>query len=109
MRPLLLRLGIGLCKIYLIRCPHLSIGRDPMSDLVLVDDCASRQHALIDSAQDTTSWVIDLRSLNGVLVNDQRIARPQRLRHLDVIKLGSARFRFFEAATVGDSDLGFSN
>ncbi len=109
MKQLLLRLGVGLCKSYLIHGPRLSIGRDPVSDIVLVDDRASRQHARIDVAQDTTSWVVDLGSLNGVLVNDQRIARPQPLRHLDVITLGSVRFRFFEAATYRDSELGFSS
>lgn len=109
MKQLLLRLGIGLCRIYLIHGPRLSIGRDPLSDLVLIDDSASRQHARIDVALDTTSWVVDLGSMNGVLVNDRRIAQPQPLRHLDVITFGSAHFRFFEAATYRDSELGFSS
>ncbi|MEB0112650.1 FHA domain-containing protein [Variovorax sp. RTB1] len=109
MRQSLLRLEPTPCKMYLLKKTPLSIGRGLDCDLVLDDESASREHARIEITMDAVSWVVDTKSLNGVLVNERRIQGAQQLRHLDVITVGRTRFRFFEAEAYQDSDLGFSN
>ena len=68
--------------------PVITIGRDPGSDLVLMDDLASRQHAQI--RREAEGIVIyDLGSTNGTVVSGRRITDRCPLRPGDVITVGS--------------------
>lgn len=70
----------------------LSLGRAAESDIVLTDDEASRQHAVV-RLEGADAWLEDLKSFNGVFVNSVRLLKPQRLRHGDAIRLGRTQLR----------------
>jgi hypothetical protein len=69
-----------------------TIGRAPESDLCLTESSVSRRHAVV-SIGPNGAFIEDLRSINGVIVNRQRV-RHARIADGDVIELGVRRFRF---------------
>ena len=70
------------------------IGRSPTADVQLDDASVSRRHALLIAEQDGVHLVDD-RSLNGVEVNGERVARTV-LRDGDAITIGRVRLRFVD-------------
>jgi SARP family transcriptional regulator, regulator of embCAB operon len=69
------------------------IGRLPDNDIVLDDPNVSRHHAVIIDTG--TNFVItDLRSSNGVEINDERIRGTATLMQNDVIRIGHHEFTF---------------
>lgn len=80
-----------------------TIGRAPESDLRLTDSSVSRRHAVLIVGP-KGAFIEDVRSVNGVTVNRQRI-RHARLTDGDVIELGLRRFRFTTSA-VRSADAG---
>jgi hypothetical protein len=76
---------------------HTTIGRAPESDLCLNDSSVSRRHAVVTIGP-KGAFIEDLRSVNGVTVNRQRI-RHACLADGDVIELGVKRFRFTSSDT----------
>ena len=75
---------------------HTTIGRARESDLCLKDSSVSRRHAVV-TIEPNGAFIEDLRSVNGVTVNGQRI-RHARVTDGDVIELGVKRFRFTSSA-----------
>jgi chromosome segregation ATPase len=75
---------------------HTTIGRARESDLRLKDSSVSRRHAVL-TIEPNGAFIEDLRSVNGVTVNGQRI-RHARVSDGDVIELGVKRFRFTSPA-----------
>ena len=70
------------------------IGRNPTTDITLLDEGISREHALILRDEATGSFTIeDLQSTNGTKVNGKRV-RSAALSHGDSIEVGHTRFRF---------------
>jgi pSer/pThr/pTyr-binding forkhead associated (FHA) protein len=70
------------------------IGRNPTTDITLLDDGISREHALILRDESTRTFTIeDLQSTNGTKVNGKRV-RSAELAHGDSIEIGRTRFRF---------------
>jgi len=70
------------------------IGRNPSTDITLLDDGISREHALILRDESTHSFTIeDLQSTNGTKVNGKRV-RSAVLANGDEIEVGRTRFRF---------------
>jgi pSer/pThr/pTyr-binding forkhead associated (FHA) protein len=69
------------------------IGRSPTSDVVVDDPLVSRRHARL-LANDNTVLVEDLRSDNGVFVNEERIRRSVRLEDGDRILIGHQELVF---------------
>jgi hypothetical protein len=85
---------------------HTTIGRARESDLCLKDSSVSRRHAVV-TIEPNGAFIEDLRSVNGVTVNGERI-RHARVTDGDVIELGVKRFRFTSSAaggTPGSADL----
>ncbi|OBA70593.1 regulator [Mycobacterium sp. 1554424.7] len=73
------------------------IGRLSDNDIVLDTPKVSRHHAVI--VDTGTSWVInDLRSSNGVHVQDERIRSATPLQHGDRVRIGEHEFTFEVAA-----------
>lgn len=69
--------------------PAITIGRNPASDLALMDDMVSSWHAQI--RQEGGGVVLyDLDSTNGTFVNGTRITSPCLLRPGDVIAMGDS-------------------
>jgi len=72
------------------------IGRNPDTDITLLDDGLSREHAVLLRDPATGLYSIeDLQSSNGTKVNGKRV-RAAELCHGDEIQLGRTVFRFLE-------------
>ena len=70
------------------------IGRNPTTDITLLDEGISREHALILRDESTHSFTIeDLQSTNGTKVNGKRI-RSVELQPGDTLQIGSTLFEF---------------
>lgn len=70
------------------------IGRNPTTDVTLLDEGISREHALILFDPETDSYTIeDLQSTNGTKVNGKGV-RSQVLQPGDEIQIGQTKFQF---------------
>src|SRR5215467_4585756 len=69
------------------------IGRSLTSDVIVDDPLVSRRHARL-LAHDSAVLIEDLRSDNGVFVNEQRIRRSVRLEDGDRILVGRQELIF---------------
>ena len=74
------------------------IGRTPTTNITLIDEGISREHALILHDSETGTYTIeDLQSTNGTKVNGKRV-RSHELKDGDEIEIGHTVFQF----TLGD-------
>ena len=70
------------------------IGRNPTTDITLLDEGISREHALLLFDEEAPGYVIeDLASTNGTQLNGKRI-RSAPLSEGDEIQIGQTLFRF---------------
>ncbi len=70
------------------------IGRNPTTDITLLDENISREHAIVlQDPDDDTYTVEDLQSTNGTKVNGKGV-RSQELADGDEIQIGHTVFRF---------------
>lgn len=70
------------------------IGRNPTTDITLLDEGISREHALLLFDEDAPGYVIeDLASTNGTKLNGKPI-RSAALSEGDEIQIGQTLFRF---------------
>jgi len=82
-----------------------SIGRSRSNSLQLEDGIVSGRHCVIrvqpnDYLPDTWDMTLrDLGSTNGTYVNN-RMVTEQRLKHNDLIKIGSHEFKLFDDQAV---------
>ena len=73
------------------------IGRNPTTNITLLDEGISREHSMILYDEVDSVYVIeDLQSTNGTKVNGKRV-RSATLAHDDEIQIGHTRFRFLLA------------
>ncbi|MEA2311908.1 MAG: hypothetical protein QOE28_1876 [Solirubrobacteraceae bacterium] len=70
------------------------LGRSVTADVMLEHLSVSRRHAVVARRGEETV-ILDDRSLNGVLVNGERV-REAALRHGDAIRLGEVDLRFLQ-------------
>ena len=75
-----------------ITSPRVVLGRSRACDVQVSDLNASRRHAELRQ-EGATYWIVDLDSMNGTVVNGQRVER-ERLRDGDTITLGSTEIVF---------------
>jgi DNA-binding CsgD family transcriptional regulator len=73
------------------------VGREPDCNLVLKGGLVSRHHARFVAGGDGLV-VEDLRSLNGVFVNQRRIGEPTLLAHGDLVVIGLDQFEVVDVA-----------
>ncbi len=79
---------------YELRSEETLIGRNPTTDITLLDEGISREHALILFDREAGCYSIeDLQSTNGTKVNGKRI-RSAAINNGDEIQIGHTRFRF---------------
>ena len=81
---------------------NLTIGRRPSNDIQIDNLAISGEHARIVTILDD-SFLEDLNSTNGTLVNGQAITRHV-LKNNDVIELGKYKLKFMSEAAVGEFD-----
>lgn len=70
----------------------VSIGRGPENVVPLIDDMASRKHAVVEGDGHGGFHIRDLGSRNGTKVNDQRIEEAMPLKSGDVVRVGQHEF-----------------
>lgn len=75
-----------------------TIGRNRAAALPLQDRNLSRRHAVLLYVADDGFYLVDLNSMNGSYVNDQRVQQRQRLHDGDRIRIGGTEFSFFLSA-----------
>ena len=81
---------------YELRADDTLIGRNPTTDITLLDESISREHAVILYDGEAGTFTIeDLQSTNSTKVNGKRV-RSAELCHGDEIQLGRTVFRFLE-------------
>lgn len=79
---------------YALSGQEIVIGRNPTTDITLLDEGISREHALVLYDEDGPGYVIeDLQSTNGTKVNGKRV-RSALLVDGDQIEIGQTLFRF---------------
>ncbi|MFK7897364.1 MAG: FHA domain-containing protein [Myxococcota bacterium] len=79
---------------YDLAAEEIVIGRNPTTDITLLDEGISREHALVLFDAETPGYVIeDLASTNGTKVNGKRV-RSAPLAEGDEIQIGQTLFRF---------------
>lgn len=83
-------------NVYPVFAEKITIGRDPMSDIIFKDPEVSRRH--VQFTRDSSGYLIeDLGSTNGTFVDGERLAgRQRRLQVGQEIALGGAITLIFE-------------
>jgi adenylate cyclase len=76
--------------------PVCAIGRGPSNDVVLNDNRASRNHAVIRLQDDKAYVLLDLGSSNGTILNNRRISIPSPLKSGDEIQIASSKLVFVD-------------
>lgn len=73
---------------------EIVIGRNPTTDITLLDEGISREHAMVLYSEEAAAYVIeDLASTNGTQINGKRV-RSAALNEGDEIRIGTTLFRF---------------
>ena len=76
------------------------IGRNPTTDITLIDEGISREHALIIFDAEQQAFIVeDLQSTNGTRVNGKRV-RSTELSDRDKLLIGHTLFEFRAADPV---------
>ena len=79
---------------YALASSETIIGRNPTTDITLLDENISREHAVLFADEEEGCFTIeDLQSTNGTKVNGKRI-RSADLANGDEIEIGHTRFKF---------------
>jgi len=79
---------------YELSAEETLIGRNPTTDITLLDENISREHSIILFDEETGGYTIeDLQSTNGTKVNGKGV-RSHELEHGDEIQIGHTVFRF---------------
>ncbi len=100
---LTVRKGPKVGETFLLETYSLTIGRDPVSDVVLNDPEVSRQHARFTQTE-TGYQVQDLGSTNGTFVNGQRLeSEPMALQPGFTVSMGSGVTLLYEAMPTRNS------
>jgi pSer/pThr/pTyr-binding forkhead associated (FHA) protein len=81
--------------------PRITIGSDPASTVMLLDDLVSRSHAEITLKEDGSCWIRDLKSKNGTLVNGMALREEQERMLKDGDRIGVAHLELrFQDGTM---------
>jgi len=79
---------------YELAASETLIGRNPTTDITLLDEGISREHAIVLYDEENDSYSVeDLQSTNGTQVNGKRV-RSITLAHGDQLRIGRTLFEF---------------
>ncbi len=79
---------------YPLEAEETLIGRNPTTDITLLDEGISREHAIVARDDESGEYTLeDLQSTNGTKVNGERV-RSASLQHGDEIEIGHTKFKF---------------
>lgn len=80
--------GSGISNLRYFAQPEIILGRDPGSDIPLLDDSVSARHAQL-AYHHGQWWIEDLASTNGTFLNDLPISMSTVITSGDEIRCGS--------------------
>ena len=80
-------------KVFTLEKDVMISGRGKKTDIPLIDDLVSREHARF-YRQGVDYFVVDLDSANGTRVNGKKVVEPVMLTSGDIIEIGSSILRF---------------
>jgi len=83
----------GFGKEYVLDQPEMSIGRSKDCDIAIEDETVSGSHAAIRMDGDN-SFITDMNSKNGTIVNSSLISGEYELEKGDEIEVGDIKFKF---------------
>jgi diguanylate cyclase (GGDEF)-like protein len=86
--------GANLGRRYMLDEQRMVIGRSPDSQIVINEQCVSRQHAQCLRVNEKVV-IEDLGSSNGTYLNDEKLTNKQTLKDGDIIRLGTIVFKYF--------------
>lgn len=72
--------------------PLTSLGRAPTNNIVINDNFASAEHALV-VLRSGQWWLEDRRSRNGTTLNELPVTQPTIMTNGDIIGIGQKRFK----------------
>jgi hypothetical protein len=72
--------------------PLTSLGRSPTNTIVIDDNFASSEHALI-SLKDGQWWLEDRNSRNGTMLNGEQVKSPIIVTDGDIVSIGNTHLR----------------
>jgi adenylate cyclase len=81
---------------------YWTIGRGKENDVIIRDQCISRNHAILQSTDSGDFYLIDLGSRNGTFVNGRRVSIPVTLNNSDHIAFGKTKAEFYSPQTEGN-------
>ncbi len=84
--------GLAIDRAFVVG-PVCTIGRASTADVIVADDAASLEHAVIHRREGRW-WIEDLASRNGTRLNEERLTRSSPLRAGDMIAIASVTLRF---------------
>jgi pSer/pThr/pTyr-binding forkhead associated (FHA) protein len=97
-----MRSGPDVGKVFLLRAPEITIGRDNNNTITINDAEISRKHASMELRG--TAYVIkDLGSTNGTFVNGQRLSSDHLLKPGDAVSFGEGIMLVYEAVYVANA------
>src|SRR4030067_1611940 len=105
MAKLILSMDGLILKEYPLAKEHTTIGAKPHNDIQIDNLAVSGEHAVVVSILND-SFLEDLGSTNGTLVNGQQI-KKHFLQNNDVIELGKTQLRYLHEPTVQGKGGGF--
>ena len=71
-----------------IKPGRTTLGRMSGHDIVIADEAASRNHAVLELSDEGQLTIWDAGSTNGTFVNGREITGPQTLNHNDQVRIG---------------------
>ena len=103
---LTVRKGPTVGEVFLLDLPIITIGRDPIADIVINDPEISRQHTRFTRTPKGFS-IQDLGSTNGTFVNGERISGdPIDLQPDQTVSMGSGVTLLYELIEIDSENLG---
>ena len=96
--------GDGKSKIYDLDRGELTLGRQSTNDIVVMDERASRKHAIVRLQPDGSVVMTDLGSSNGTLVNGKRVSGELVLKLGDVMQIGSTSLTLQQGGRPAQAD-----
>lgn len=107
MAKLIFLLDGNVIKEYLLDKERMTIGRRASNDIYIDNLAISGEHAILVTERENT-YLEDLNSTNGTLVNQNRV-KKQVLKHGDEIGLGKYTLKFLNDGIANAASNGFSD
>jgi adenylate cyclase len=91
---LILHTSTGKRFLPLVGGAYWTLGRGDDNHFIIPDQWISRNHAMLQSTETGSFYLIDLGSRNGTFVNGRRVSVPVTLNHDDRVVLGETELEF---------------